>query len=314
VDGSTLRSKVNGREYHIGDWEMPSLAELRARVAGPRVPKGSLKVSNITGDVRLLHSAPEFNGALFQFASQFNMLEMVGPHVTPEHGVTRYESDRTQGPACAIAAGPATIFRNYFVPVGGASGQTAERQLDGFVDVSNDLAGAIGRQRDSFCKMRNGYALPTAGGLALAARHLRGLKECGLDELRSRLRIGIHTGAEVTDGRAGSGQRVSQAFCSALPVAYSDLRAGDWEPLAGLVLEAAYEATLLAAVLNGSRGGSQVVLLTRLGGGAFGNEASWIDRAMVRALHSVQPYELDVRLVSHGPPDCSAKTLAELFI
>jgi len=32
-----------------------------------------------------------------------------------KHGVTRYQHDHTQGPACAIACGAATIYRNYFV-------------------------------------------------------------------------------------------------------------------------------------------------------------------------------------------------------
>ena len=51
---------------------------------------------------------PEYEGALFQVASQFNALEMISPTVTPEEGATRYEHDRTQGPACAMAAGAAT--------------------------------------------------------------------------------------------------------------------------------------------------------------------------------------------------------------
>jgi hypothetical protein len=55
---------------------------------------------------------------------------LVGPSVTPEDGVTRYECDRTQGPACAIAAGAATIYRNYFAPVGSGHGQTKDRQID----------------------------------------------------------------------------------------------------------------------------------------------------------------------------------------
>lgn len=38
--------------------------------------------------------------------------------------------------------------------------------------------------------------------------------------------------------------------------------------LASLVLQAAYEATMAAAVLNAQRGASNVVLLTELGGGA----------------------------------------------
>jgi hypothetical protein len=52
--------------------------------------------------MRRMHRLPENAGALFQVASQFNLLEMVSPSVTPEDGVTRYQDDHTQGPACAI--------------------------------------------------------------------------------------------------------------------------------------------------------------------------------------------------------------------
>lgn len=48
--------------------------------------------------------------------------------MTPEHGVTRYERDPTQGPAYAIAAGAGTIYRNYFAPVEGGVGETRRRQ------------------------------------------------------------------------------------------------------------------------------------------------------------------------------------------
>jgi hypothetical protein len=57
----------------------------------------------VTGDVWRMHLLPENAGALFQLASQFNLLEMTGPEVTPENGVvTIYQHDHTQGPACAI--------------------------------------------------------------------------------------------------------------------------------------------------------------------------------------------------------------------
>ena len=104
-----------------------------------------LKVGLARGDVRQMHLAPEYRGALFQVASQFNMLEMVGPDVTPEDGVTRYQHDRTQGPACAIAAGAATVYRNYFAPVAGGQGQTAGRQLDGLARIGEALGEALGR-------------------------------------------------------------------------------------------------------------------------------------------------------------------------
>lgn len=155
VRGDRLHSLVNGKSYGIGSFEMPSLGELRERVDGT-LP-GSLKVSIVTGDVRRLHRDPEFDGALFQVASQFNMLEMVGPGVTPEHGVTRYASDRTQGPACAMAAGAATVYRNYLVPCQDGVGQTRDRQLDGLVEMGMDLAELTGLPLSRLWSMRNGY-------------------------------------------------------------------------------------------------------------------------------------------------------------
>ena len=41
-------------------------------------------------------------------------------------------------------------------------------------------------------------------------------------------------------------------------------------------VEAAYESDMWSAVLNAKRGASNRVLLTFLGGGAFGNEEEWI--------------------------------------
>jgi len=105
IDGKRLRSRVNGRCCGIGDLELVSLAELRRRAREGPLRRGRSRVRVVRGDVRHLHRHPEFSGALFQVASQFNLLEMTGPDVTPEHGVTRYAFDHTQGPACAIAAG-----------------------------------------------------------------------------------------------------------------------------------------------------------------------------------------------------------------
>lgn len=40
----------------------------------------------LAGDARALHAKPEFGGALFQVASQFNLLEMASPNVSLEDG------------------------------------------------------------------------------------------------------------------------------------------------------------------------------------------------------------------------------------
>ena len=90
----------------------------------------------------------------------------------------------------------------------------------------------------------------------------------------------LHRDVEVTDAEGEHRPVVSQAFCSALPVAYTGVSSAHWRPFAALVLDAAYEATMLAAVLNKQRRASNVVLLTFLGGGVFGNEGEWINAAI----------------------------------
>lgn len=222
---------------------------------------------------------------------------MVSPRVSPEDGVTRYQHDPTQGPACAIAAGAATIYRNYFAPVDGEPGQTAVRQLDALAPLGATLARRLGRPVSALWRMRNGYALCTPEGLDAIAALLRSDDESGRDALRAELCIGLHHDVEVTDAHGPRRPRVTQAFCSALPVAYSQIAPRAWEPFARLVLEAAYEATLLAACARRDAGGSGTVLLTRLGGGAFGNDDAWIDDAIARALRLVETRGLDVRLV-----------------
>lgn len=301
LEGGHLVSAANGARWRVGTLELASLAGLRGRSAALAAGAGDRpRVRLRQADVRALHRAPDCTGALFQVASQFNLLEMIAPTVTPEDGVTRYEDDHTQGPACAIAAGAATLYRQYFVPVAGAEGQTASRQLDTLADLGAALAAALGRPPASLWTMRNGYALPGADGLAAVEAHLARLDHAGLDALRACLRIGLHWSVEVTDGVAAPGPLVSQALCSALPVAYSGLPPSAWARFGPLVLEAAYEATLLAALLHPAHGGRRTVLLTQLGGGAFGNPAAWIEGAMRRALERLRGHALEVVIVSHG--------------
>ena len=310
VEGDRLRSLANGRSWQIGRLVTPSLAELRER-AEPALnaTRGPLRVRNLAADAHALHARPELAGALVQVASQFNLLEMPSYHVTPEDGVSDYEYDRTQGPACARAAGAGTIFRNYFAPVGEHIGQTQEHQIDTLADLRAALPGG---ERIS---MRNGYALADIGTLQTIKAALDSASPAELDALRARLRIGLHWDVEVTAKGAPQGQCVSQAYCSALPVSYNrDSDPELWQPFARLVLEAAYEATLLAGVINAARpGGNNSVYLTLLGGGAFGNQREWILDAIRRALDSVRGQALDVWLVSYGSVPAYLQALAADF-
>lgn len=307
-EGDQLVSTVNNRRYGCGLLSIPTLAELRR---AKLVKSQRSTVSSVLGDARALHSEPQFAGALFQVASQFNLLEMVGPDVAPEDGVARYASDPTQGPACAIAAGAATIYRNYCVSFDGGIGQRSNRQLDALAHLGDALSLQLGQPVTALWEMQNGYALCTEEGLHAISDLLATATEDGRDNLRGQLAIGLHRNVEVTDVAECPPRNVSQAFCSALPVSYSNVPHRAWEPFARLILEAAYEATLLAAAQQTMAGGSNTVLLTRLGGGAFGNSDAWIDDAMKRALTVVEHASLDIRLVGYGSVHPSTHAIIE---
>lgn len=311
VSGATLRSRVNGRSFHIGTLSTPSVAELRERASAAVRARGAEglsepRVSLVSADVAELHRDPAHRGAVFQVASQFNLLEMSGPSVTPEYGVTRYALDLTQGPACAMAAGAATIYRNYCLPVRGTPGQTATRQVDCLQDIGETLGNLDG----SLWHMRNGYAMCHEAGLAEIHAQMAASTASGLDALRDRLRVGVHADVEVTRPNTPSGQRVTQVFCSALPVRYTPVPPERWQAFATLVLEGAYEATLWAAAEQAARGGSNIVFLTLLGGGAFGNPLEWIYAAIRRALAVVRGVDFDVRIVSRREPTDELRNLA----
>ena len=307
VDNGTMISSANDRQMNCGILETPSLKELRSSVQSASTTARRLKLSEVVADVQQLHTASENVGALFQVASQFNLLEMVSPSVTPEDGVDIYEGDHTQGPACAIACGAGTIYRNYLVPVNGKLGQTADNQID----CLYDLGVMLGNSDNKLWKMQNGYALPTSSGLKSISQQLSDSDESELDELRQALRIGLHWNTEVTIG--SQPQLVSQAYCSALPVAYTSHSDTLWAAFAQLVLEASYEATLCAAVLNSARTESRKVNLTLLGGGAFGNRDEWIISAIRRAASLFAGFDLDVSIVSYGRSKRHVRDLVNEF-
>jgi hypothetical protein len=232
---------------------------------------------------------------------------MVGPSVTPELGIGIYESDPTQGPACAIAAGAGTIYRNYFTVVNGQTGQTAGNQIDCLAD----LGAALGNTDNRLWAMTNGYAQASASGLKEISKRIRASSEHQLDELRKLLRIGIQWNTQVTlkDCR----HLVSQAYCSALPVSYSGHAPHQWEPFASLVLESSYEATICAGILNSRSTGNRTLFLTLLGGGAFGNANQWIIGGIDRALKLYQHVDMDVAIVSYGSSNQLIRQLADRY-
>jgi hypothetical protein len=286
-----------------GRLDVTSLKDLRSQAAGETTGQAVLSISEVVADARELHASRDSEGALFQVASQFNLLEMISPSVIPEDGVSIYANDPTQGPACAITAGAGTIYRNYFAPVNGKIGQTADNQID----CLQAIGSILGNDQNSLWSMQNGYALASQSGLRTVNDTLTTMNASELDSIRDALYVGLQWDTEVTID--GGGHLLSQIYCSALPVAYSEHPPNLWERFARLILDATYEAAFAAAVINSEKTGNNRLYLTLVGGGAFGNEPAWILSAIKRAATTFATHPLDVRIVSHGMPNPQLTTI-----
>jgi len=266
IKNNKLITSTKTRTFTIGKLETPSIKELRKRIP---LPNGKIKVSQIIDNIVNIHKKEP--NALFQVASQFNLLEMIDSKVSPKDGITRYQYDMTQGSACAMACPFGTLYRNYFTNI-----NTLE-------DIENMFD-------KKYWKMENGYALFEKEDLLTFNEIIDNNKE----EIIENLRVGIQWDTEV----AKTGELVSQIYCSALPVSYHyNIHSDVFEKFARVILEAAYEATFTAAILNKK---SNKVFLTLVGGGAFGNERDWILESIEKNLKKFKNYDLDIVFVTYS--------------
>lgn len=312
LEGSRLFSLVNGKSWDCGFFAAPMLHDLRAYDYDltkinqeHKVPR--LQVHELVADVTKLHADPSNADAIFQVASQFNLLEMASCNITPEHGVGIYEHDKTQGPACAIACGAGTIWRNYFMPLGQQIGQDANQQFDALSELGKQL----GNENNKLWQMTNGYALARREGLVQISQQLGNADDAKQQSLAGFIRIGIQGNTQVT--LPGCEHSVTQLYCSALPVAYSNHPIELWEDFAKLVLDAAYEATFFYALQHQKPEQRGKLFLTLLGGGAFGNKTEWIIDAIRKNLLKFAALDLDVYIVSYMYSKPEVRGLVEEF-
>ena len=287
------------RRFHVGSFETPSLQVLRERVreASPRSGEEGLSFTHMAAPTGVgpLHEDPANDGAVFQAASQFNCLEMVGPGVSPRRGITRYIDDNTQGPKCALACPAGTAYRNYRCLAGAGQGGAAQ------IDCLSGVGAIVGNAKDAIWTMSNGYSLPkTKKSMGKLGARLEADPTL-VARAEEALRVGVQWDTEV---ECRSGHRVCQVYASAVPVAYTKSTPSvDWAPFARLVLRGAYDATLcVARCLAAQRptGERVTVYLTSLGGGAFGNRSHWIGEAITAALEKHREAPLDVVLIHYG--------------
>ena len=224
-----LTSIPNQQTYQIGKFSTPSILELRNQVKkltkSKHIPQGKITYQNkIVGDIFNQHCRSP--GGLFQAASQFNCLEFVHPNIIPENGIQGYQDDHTQGPACALATVPGTIYRNYLVPVNGHTGQNRQHQLNNLDSVQSYLKSKFG---DSFIRVKNGYSESTLNQLKRLNKILEQDKTLSV-EIKNRIKVGFHQHTQVvfkTRWEKVSSKKkymVSQIYCSALAINYSRVK------------------------------------------------------------------------------------------
>jgi len=155
--------------------------------------------------------------------------------------------------------------------------------------------------------VQNGYLFATQAQLHAINDLLANASSLELDNLQGLLQVGIHADTQVTLNN--SSHTVTQVYCSALPIGYSAIAAEHWEPLARLVLRAAYQSTLAAAVINREHTGNNTVYLTLLGGGVFANPVVWIIDALAHALNMFQQAGLSIKIVSKDYPHPAVQSL-----
>jgi hypothetical protein len=280
-----IKSKVNDKVYKIGKFDVVSLKNLRKKLKYNE--DSLLTFSEVYGDVTDFMS----DSGTFMVASQFNCLEFKSSFVTPEKGITNYIHDMTQGPACSIATGPATLYRNYFVELNGRIGQTSDNQIN-IVSFLDKVFNGTG------WKVENGYSILSDETLHKINNIL---KSSDKDKIKENLCAGIHRSVQVTSKFWGTKfldkeNLIDLVLCSACSVSYSGNNTKLWEPLARLILETMYEICFIRAINNKK---SNKLYLTYLGGGAFGNDISWIKDAVSFCCKKYKNYNIQVYMINY---------------
>jgi hypothetical protein len=318
--------RINEKNYPIGQLTTPTLEEARKELkilSQDISASANISASSEIGNAYDIHQKQ--NGAnVIMVASQFNLLEFVSQFSIPENGITGYCDDKTQGPACAMAAPFATAYRNYLAETNEGKitqesiakiGQSEDNQINTLGDTMKLLNASLeasgnktSNQSTKFSEpipdgellfFKNGYIDSTNDNLIKLNKLIQDGGEEFKQKLKDSMRVGIHRDVLIADTKDSENPVFkTQVLASAIPVArgYSSVTdSGLWEPFARLVLEAQYEHTILEGLRDNAmriKEGKETkpILLTALGGGVFDNKPEWIKESMALAVEKAGDY------------------------
>jgi len=301
-DNWTITSKANNATYNAGNFQIRSASSFKiGNNPGELPPRGNGTLNIIHGhgrsskkfeivDILLMESFEPFNGATFLAASNFNALEFVSQYQTASDGISGYHNDMTQGPYAALAAPPAILFRNYFVPHDGFYGQVAK---------------PINLLERTPIEVQNGYPLINS---------TEELESLQFDwENPDNWPVAVHRNCQVVLTRdvrgfkivpESSNKIVHQVYAAAFNFYGTVIQNEFTMKLSEHLLTNEYKATILAAwensVLYPGRPGSNKLFLTLLGGGVFGNPHRMILNSILNNLELIKQSGLEVYICCYS--------------
>ena len=332
IDLENISFKINDKSFAVGDFSCLPLPALKEKTQKLRAYNNTSKLTYqyIHGDISdIIHKITENDIVVVQAASQFNLLEMPSPEITPAKGIANYIMDNTQGPRVALSSPAGTLFRNYAVWNGTSQINT---QINTLIDVMKELGLTLSGNYDSNgdgsapakigqYSYVNGYLYINPFSIQPAI-NLPSFQKT----MDDKLRVGIQWN---TPSIHNPNIKLCQVYSSGLPLGgylsltdrgymidgidgvIDDMNIDKFikvmkneyypliKPFAIALFASTFKCTLQAGVIHALRHGKEscTVYLTAVGGGVFGNPHEWIKEGLLIALEEFKNFSLNVKMV-----------------
>lgn len=328
IDLENISFKINNKSFAVGDFSCLPLPALKKKTQKLEAYNNSTKLTYeyIYGDISdIIHRITENDIVVVQAASQFNLLEMRAPEITPADGITNYIQDNTQGPRVALSSPAGTLFRNYAVWNGTSQINT---QINTLIAVMEELGLELSGNGDGSAPAERGQYSYVNGYLYINPFSIQTAINLSTfqKKMDDNLRVGIQWN---TPSVHNHNIKLCQVYSSGLPLGkylrlidrgcmidgidgvidnmsinkFIDVMKKKYYPFikhfAVALLASTFKCTLQAGVIHALRHGKQscTVYLTAVGGGVFDNPHEWIQEGLLIALKDFKNFPLKVKMV-----------------
>ena len=296
-DHSEIYCKANNKIFDCGKFQIRDIPSFRYLYNQKRgggkfhVLKGKGMASKHFELIDVLNqqNLPEFNGATFLAASNFNCLELSSAKSSPANGISGYSRDLTQGPTLAASSIASTVYRNYFVKHGDNHVGQLEKEIN----------------------LLERTPIKIVHGKAIIDEESEIINNFNFND-ENLYQIGLHTNCHVITSRANylqlidttkNNQIVHQVYAASFSLGrYVKRTPKNIEILKNLIT-AEYKATILAAWENSikfpGKLGSNKCILTLLGTGAFDNPIDLIAQCICSLVDLIIESGLEVYVVCY---------------